>query len=210
MPYFPLFVSLADRDVLIVGGGAVALRKARSLSAFGCRITAAAAAFCPGWETLNAVCRTAALTGGEPWLWETPWALVIAAAGDRALNLRVSDEARARGIPVNTADDARACTFYFPALVRRGDVVVGVCSGGKAPFYTKLLRKELEAAIPPGDGALPDVLETQREAARRGGAEAADRLIRTLRTALDGDPDLSASQLQALCEKFWQQTENYK
>ena len=50
MPYFPLFVSLADRDVLIVGGGAVALRKARSLSAFGCRITAAAAAFCPGWE----------------------------------------------------------------------------------------------------------------------------------------------------------------
>ena len=84
MPYFPLFVSLADRDVLIVGGGAVALRKARSLSAFGCRITAVAAAFCPGWETLNAVCRTAALTGGEPWLWETPWALVIAAAGDRA------------------------------------------------------------------------------------------------------------------------------
>ena len=39
---------------------------------------------------------------------------------------------------------------------------------------------------------------------------AADRLIRTLRTALDGDPDLSASQLQALCEEFWQQTENYK
>ena len=89
-------------------------------------------------------------------------------------------------------------------------VVVGVCSGGKAPFYTKLLRKELEAAIPPGDGALPDVLETQREAARRGGEEAADRLIRTLRTALDRDPDLSASQLQALCEKFWQQAENYK
>ena len=97
-----------------------------------------------------------------------------------------------------------------PRPLSAPDVVVGVCSGGQAPFYTKLLRKELEAAIPPGDGALPDVLETQREAARRGGEEAADRLIRTLRTALDRDPDLSASQLQALCEKFWQQTENYK
>ena len=42
------------------------------------------------------------------------------------------------------------------------------------------------------------------------GEEAADRLIRTLRTALDRDPELSASQLQALCEKFWQQAENYK
>lgn len=203
MPYFPLFVSLAGRDVLIVGGGAVALRKARSLMPFGCRVTAVAAEFCPGWEALNVHRHTAVLTGEEPELWQKPWALVIAASGDRALNHQISGGARSRNIPVNTADAAEECTFYFPALVRRGEMVAGLCGGGEAPFYTKKLRRELEQAIPAEDGRVLDALKDQRPAARTGGEEAAGRLIDTLRDALAQNPGLTEKQLQALCDAFW-------
>lgn len=204
MPYFPLFVSLEGRDVLIVGGGAVALRKARSLAPFGCRITAAAAHFCPGWEAVDARRHTAVLTGDEPALWHRPWALVIAASGDRALNRQIGRQARARRIPVNAADAPEECTFYFPALVRRGEMVAGLCSGGEAPFYTKKLRCEVERAIPAQDGRVLEAVRPQRAAARAGGEEAAGRLIDTLRAALEQNPDLTQAQLRALCDAFWQ------
>ena len=203
MPYFPLFVSLTGRDVLIVGGGAVALRKARSLMPFGCCVTAVAAEFCSGWEELDVHTHTAVLTGEEPELWHRPWALVIAASGDRALNRRVSSEARNRNIPVNAADAPEECTFYFPALVRRGEMVVGLCGGGEAPFYTKKLRRELEQAVPAEDGRVLDVLKDQRAAARTGGEEAAGRLIDMLRDALAQNPGLTEEQLQTLCDAFW-------
>ncbi|WP_367924756.1 bifunctional precorrin-2 dehydrogenase/sirohydrochlorin ferrochelatase [uncultured Ruthenibacterium sp.] len=203
MPYFPLFVPLAQRDVLIVGGGAVALRKAHSLAPFGCRITAVAATFCQGWEEVDARRITAVLQGDEPMLWDRPWALVIAASGDRALNHAVSRLAQDKGIPVNAVDDKDACTFYFPALVRRGEMVVGLCGAGKAPFYTRALRKELEKAIPARDGAVLNALESQRPAVRSQGQKAAEALIEVLREALDKDPELTRAQLEALCADFW-------
>lgn len=205
MPFFPLYISLEDQPVLLVGGGRVALRKAQSLAPFGCRITAAAQAFCPGWEDVDARRLVGRLTGAEPHLWDRPWALVIAASSDAALNHRISAEAQARRIPVNAVDDRAWCTFYFPALVRRGDVVVGVCGAGKAPFYTRRLRAELERAVPAGDGAVLDALESQRPEARRAGAQAADRLIDTLRAALERDPHLTRSQLEELCRAFWRE-----
>jgi siroheme synthase-like protein len=75
-------------------------------------------------------------------------ALVIAATDNRELNRRIALDAAEAGIPYNTADDPKSCSFFFPALVRRGELVAGITSSGACPGLTARLRKELEKMWP--------------------------------------------------------------
>jgi siroheme synthase-like protein len=105
-------------------------------------------------------------------------ALVLAATDNRDLNTRVAEDARAAGIPVNVADDPALCTFFFPALVRRGGMVAGLSSSGACPRLTARLRERLENDWPPNLG---DSLESLTEERRRLKAQGdADALIRKL------------------------------
>ena len=102
MAYFPMFVELEGRPCLIVGGGAVALRKARRLLPYGPCLTVVAQSFVPELEALEgaALCRRAFRprdVEGQ--------ALVVAATGDGALNREIAALCRARRIPVNAVDD---------------------------------------------------------------------------------------------------------
>lgn len=127
MALFPLFIELDDADVLIVGGGRVALRKALSLADYGARVRLAAPEFCPEleadqrFELLRRGFEDADIEGAR---------LVVAATGDRALNSRVSALCRERRVPVNVVDYPGECSFIFPALLRRGSLSAGVTTGG--------------------------------------------------------------------------------
>jgi siroheme synthase-like protein len=144
-----LFIDLENFLCTVVGGGSVALRKIQTLLDFGARITV----FDPEpHENLEPLCLEHGLTlirrsykGPE----DIEGArLVIAASGDRDANRRVSRDAKALGIPVNAADDPEACTFFFPAIVRRGELVAGLSSSGGCPRFTARLRQELEKQWP--------------------------------------------------------------
>lgn len=169
MPHFPLFIDLSGRPVLVVGGGVVALRKVQKLLPFGPRLRVVAPEVCreitetPGVSTARRRFRPADLRPAP--------ALVIAATDDRGLNHRISRLCRARRIPVNVADDPAACTFLFPALVTRGNLSAGVCTGGASPAAAAYCRGLLEGVLPDGLEEILSWLEGQRPAVKAAVAE---------------------------------------
>ncbi|MDG9931184.1 MULTISPECIES: siroheme synthase CysG [unclassified Pseudomonas] len=161
MDFLPLFHKLQGRPVLVVGGGEVALRKARLLSDAGGQLRVVApeirgdlreltgeeGVFLRGYESAD-------LQGV---------ALVIAATDDEPLNARISHEAQALGIPVNVVDAPALCSVIFPAIVDRSPLVVAVTSGGDAPVLARLIRAKIETWIPATYGQLAGLAKQFRE-----------------------------------------------
>ena len=177
MGWFPFFIRLEGARGLLVGGGRVALRKAEKLLPFGAQLTVVAPCICPPLAALPGLtlCRRAFADSD---LSPAP-DFVIAATGDRALDRRIAALCRARRILVNVVDDPAACGFYFPALVQRGRLCIGISTGGASPTAAAWLRQKIEALLPPGFDGILDRLAARREAVKaEGGSEAkrAERL----------------------------------
>ena len=117
MDYLPLFHNLRGRTVLVVGGGEVALRKARLLADAGACLRVVAP------EVREELQQLAAEKGGQVLLRGyvdedlADIGLIIAATDDEPLNARISAQAQARGIPVNVVDAPALCSVIFPAIV---------------------------------------------------------------------------------------------
>ena len=150
--HFPLFIELESKPCLVVGSGAVASRKAKVLSDYGARVTVVSPETCGrGFEDAD-------VEGVS---------LVVAATDDRALNRRVADLCKARGIPVNAVDDPANCTFFFPAVFRKGPIVAAVSSGGACPVAAKLVRDKVAGALPDDFVAAVERLGDERENLKR-------------------------------------------
>lgn len=175
MAYFPFFVDLSGRNGLIVGGGAVALRKARGLLPYGPRLRVAAPEISPGFQELQGVelmrrpFERADLEGR---------AFAVAATDDRALNHLVAELCGGMRIPVNVADSREDSTFLFPALLRRGELSVGVCASGAAPAAAACIRDRFAQALPERMEEILAFLERARHTMPRG--EARRRLLAAL------------------------------
>lgn len=154
MDFLPLFHSLQGRLALVVGGGEVALRKARLLADAGARLRVVA-------PQIHIELRHLVEQGGGELLErdyqdgdQPGCVLIIAATDDEPLNAEVSRAANARGIPVNVVDAPALCSVIFPAIVDRSPLVVAVSSGGDAPVLARLIRAKLETWIPSTYGQL--------------------------------------------------------
>lgn len=152
MHSFPGFLNLRDRPVLVVGGGENAARKIRLLARAGARIHLAAAELTPELSTLVAAgtvqhhaAFSAALLDGMR--------LVIAATGT-AMDETVAAAAQQRGVLVNVVDRAELSDFTVPAIVERGDITIGISSGGTAPLLLGRIRAQIEALLPARLGEL--------------------------------------------------------
>lgn len=162
MDYFPLFLNIRDRAVLVVGGGSVAARKIALLRAAGARVTVGAPA-------LDAELAALVERGELRWQrgefdrnWLPHQTLVIAATDDRAVNAKVARGADALNIPVNVVDDPELSRFIVPAIVDRSPIVIAISSGGRAPVLARRVRAQLESVLDESLGQLADLAERFR------------------------------------------------
>lgn len=149
---YPVFLDLRRLRVLIVGGGAVALRKAEGVLQAGGRPTVIATEIGP---ELWALLEREGLRGEQhPYRAGDVrgYHLVFAATDRRQVNRQVAEEAAAAGALVNVADDPEASAFQVPAALRQGEVVVALATGGASPLLARRLRERLASVLTPGLG----------------------------------------------------------
>lgn len=144
-----MFLKLEGRRVLVVGAGSVGEAKIESLLATGATVRVIAPKASPRvrewareerieWEAREY--RAADLAGVF---------LVIAASGSAALHTEIYEEARSRGVLCNCVDEPERCDFYFPAVVRRGELQIAISTGGLSPALAQRLRKDLDQQFGP-------------------------------------------------------------
>ncbi|KIL05763.1 sirohydrochlorin ferrochelatase [Stutzerimonas stutzeri] len=162
MDYLPLFHDLKGRLVLVVGGGEVALRKARLLADAGACLRVVAPSIDQSLVALVAE------SGGESRARNYMaddlhgCVLVIAATDREPTNAQVSADARTIGIPVNVVDAPELCSVIFPAIVDRSPLMIAVSSGGDAPVLARLMRARIETWIPAAYGQLAGLARRYR------------------------------------------------
>ena len=173
MDYLPMFAKLEGRPVLLVGGGEVALRKARLLLAAGARLTLVSPElesefheFAGRFTHVAARFDPAHLAGQI---------LVVAATDDLEVNALVYQSANQLGLFVNVVDDPERSSFIFPSIIDRSPLMVAVSSGGKAPVLVRLLRERLESLLPRHLGGLAELSGRVRVKAKRVLVSLSDR-----------------------------------
>ena len=144
---FPLYFDISEKHAVFIGGGAVALRRVRTLLPFVADITVCAPDFSPELEQFAADdAITLVRRAYEPDMLEGA-DFVFACTCDRALNEEVWAECKRRKIPVNVSSDRFKCDFHFPGVAVSGDMVVGISAGGKDHRRVRQLRARVEQIL---------------------------------------------------------------
>ena len=204
MDYFPIFMNLQGRTVLVVGGTEAAAQKARLLLRAGATLQVVAKHVGPEMQSLiGEPLVTLSSRSFQPFDLDAA-CLVIASSDDERENKTVSDAAQARGLPVNIVDQTELCSFIMPAFVDRSPVMVAVSSGGASPVLARLVRSKIEALLPQKLGAFAGLAQAFREQVMRRLPAAARRRFweDTLEGDIadqtyTGDPEGAADRLQA-------------
>ena len=158
MEMLPIYLKLEGRRCLVVGAGTIAAPKIESLLRAGGRVTVVAPRALPlvqQWARMGHV------------QWEErefvpadldAMFLVITGTDVRPVNQAVAQEARARQILCNSVDDPPDCDFFYPSVVRRGDLQVAISTAGKSPALAQRLRAEIDSLLPQDAGRWLDEL----------------------------------------------------
>lgn len=154
-PVFPVFLKLARRKVLVVGGGNMAASKLDALFRSGATVIVVAPSFRPEIERSQAILLR---RGFEPSDLDGIWYAVAAATPE--VNRRVAAAAEERRVFVNAVDDPCSASAYLGGVLRRGDLTIAISTEGRAPAVAGLLREALE-------DLLPKEIETWLEEAQR-------------------------------------------
>ena len=166
MDYFPIFLDIKNRPVLIVGGGEIAARKVALLRRAQADITIVSHELCDALSELLAQGEIAYRRGDFSEDDLAGVALVVAATDDAAVNRAVYDATEKRNLPVNVVDCPELCRFIFPSIVDRTPVTVAVSTSGTSPVLARLLRAHLETMIPASYGRLAKLLASFRGRAK--------------------------------------------
>ena len=176
MSLFPIFLKLTGRPCIVIGGGNLAESKIDSLRAAEARVTVIAPV---------ASARIVAMAEPGEVLWHSrEYAagdlaghfLAVAATNDPAVYRAVFAEAQVAGILINSVDDPPFCDFYFPSVVRRGDLQIAISTAGASPALAQRLRKEIDALLPLDTGEwLAELGNLRREIMQREPANEARR-----------------------------------
>jgi precorrin-2 dehydrogenase/sirohydrochlorin ferrochelatase len=145
LKYYPVFLDIADKKCVVVGGGEVAARKVKRLLNCDAKVSVVSPQLNPELAALKDAGRISHIASEYLNEFISGSALVIGATDDEKTNLLISRYAHEKGIPVNIVDDPQKCDFILPSIVERGDLVIAIGTGGKSPALARHLREELES-----------------------------------------------------------------
>ncbi len=145
--YFPMFVDLSDKNVVVVGGGRIASRRVQTLLQFTRNITVVAPQVSPEMQELA--------RAGQVELQKRPVKrsdfsmafMVIAATNDLKLNDDIYRVCKEEGIYVNVSSDREKCDFYFPGVYIQDEIVVGVTASGIDHAMARRVREEIQNSL---------------------------------------------------------------
>jgi uroporphyrin-III C-methyltransferase/precorrin-2 dehydrogenase/sirohydrochlorin ferrochelatase len=185
MRWFPLFLDLRGRRVVVIGGGTVAERKVDLLLAAGPTVLVIAPALTP-----RLAARVASGEVAHETRMFTPAdvdgaRLVVAATDAPLVNRAVATAAEARGIPVNVVDDAELSSAIMPAIIDRSPLVIAVSTEGTAPALARFVRARIESVIDESFGLVAEFLAKWRDGIRAH-LRALDARRRLYEQVLDG------------------------
>lgn len=157
MDYLPIFTDLKKRPCLVVGGGDIALRKAKMLIKAGADVSLITDNANSEFSQLieQGVVKHIADQFEPEHL--NPVFLAIAATENREIDGRVYQAANQRQVLVNVVDDPKRCSFIIPSIVDRSPIMIAISSSGKAPVLARLLREKLEAILPQHLGQMANI-----------------------------------------------------
>ncbi len=163
MQYFPLFLNLKGKPVLVVGGGEVACRKVDTLVRAGAMVTIVS-------PQIEDYLRT--LVDSQECIWiqnfyskellDKKFVQVWATTDNPELNHQVHRDAKQLGILVNVVDDLPYCDFITPSIINRGRIQLAISSGGASPVLVRNIREKLEASLPHNLALLADFGASKR------------------------------------------------
>lgn len=167
MRYYPIYLDLAGRSVLVVGGGVVAEGKASQLAEAGAHVTIVSPTLTKPLRQLaeqrKIVWRQAEFVESDL---ESVW-LVVSATDDQEANEAVAKAAAQRNLLCNVVDQPALCNFITPALVTRGGIQISVSSGGGSPSVTKRVKREIGELIGDEYAQLLEIAAEMRAEAKR-------------------------------------------
>jgi uroporphyrin-III C-methyltransferase/precorrin-2 dehydrogenase/sirohydrochlorin ferrochelatase len=143
VPLFPVFLKLAGRRVLVVGGGTVAAGKLRALLDASAEVTVVAPEVVPQIEASPVRVVRRRFTSDD-----LDGVAFVVAAAPPVVNREVAAAADQRGIFVNAVDDVESASAYAGAIVRRAGVTLAISTDGAAPALAGLVREALEELLP--------------------------------------------------------------
>ncbi|MCJ2376634.1 siroheme synthase [Vibrio sp. ZSDZ34] len=163
MRYFPLFMDLLNKAVLVVGGGEVACRKVESLVRAGASVTVVSPQVEPyiadlvqqgKCEWLQNFYSSECLTSKYVQVWAT--------TNNPDLNHQVHNDAKNMGIMVNVVDDTPFCDFITPSMINRGRIQIAISSGGASPVLIRGIREKVESLLPMNLAIMADFASSKR------------------------------------------------
>ena len=175
MKYYPMFLRVAGRPCLVIGGGNVAAQKVDGLLAAGGRATVISPELCRPLAALAVAGKLTHLA--------RPYApgdlrgffLVFAATDDREVQSQVVREAHELGVLLNVVDRPTLCDFIAPAVLERGDLMIAVSTSGASPALARQVRRQLAALFGPEYALALQLLRRLRDRLAAPSQTAADR-----------------------------------
>lgn len=179
-PLFPMFVDIKNKKCLVFGGGSVALRKVKTLLKFGVQVHVYAFEYHGElqWMIDHGQVIKAAVTvrfTDEELPPLLGMDMVVCATNNEVFNHKIAKRCKEIGIEVNSATSRQDCTFIFPAVVVRENLVVGVTTSGKTPAFAKRVRADIDDALPLWYGEFINALEDARKIVKKYVGNQTDR-----------------------------------
>ena len=165
-PYYPIFLDIENRNVVIIGGGEVCARKAETMLRYGARVTIVSPEFTAEIEQWA--------SDGQLTIQRKRYEvsdiedahIIIASTDDTSVNEQIAADARARRIPVNVVDVTHLCEFIVPAIIEKDGIQIAISTGGKSPAVARTLKEDLNRTVGPEYSEVNDLLGSLRDSAK--------------------------------------------